>query len=132
MIYLFYFVFSLLFFFDCMNVRLAVKYVHVYTILEFTLLCLCLLNSSLTIHYVYWACCILGELLPEELLLFPVSRDLLFFPLVPIHVFSMYVFTMLKVIQTFRSIEIVLLNCWKDLNFELQRAFVMPYILLLY
>ena len=55
----------------------------------------------------------------------------LVFPLVPIHVFSMYVFTMLKVIQTFRSIEIVLLNCWKDLNFELQRAFVMPYIWLL-
>lgn len=55
MMYLFYFLSSLIFF-DCINVRLVVKLFPCFVTLEVTLLYLCLLNSSLTVHHVYWAC----------------------------------------------------------------------------
>lgn len=86
------------------------KYFHIFITLEVALLYFCLLNSSLTIHTVYSACCILAELpaLPS------VMWSLV--PLAPIQVISIYVFTILKVLQTFENTEIVLLSCWRDLN----------------
>lgn len=78
-------------------------------------------NTALTIHYVNW------HVFWQHYLLFPVSRDLLFFSLAT-HIFSMYVITMLKVIQIFQKY----LNCYVvpleggALHCELQRPLVMP------
>lgn len=74
------------------------KYFHIFITLEVTLLYLCLLNSSLTIRYVNWA------FILAALLAFLSVMWSLVLPLAPIYVFSMYVFTVLKFIRTFRNI----------------------------
>lgn len=92
------------FFFDCMNVRLSVKvcpcfyYFRSYSAV-FMSPKLFIDNSE----------CVLGMLYFGRTFAFPSVMWSLVFPLVPIHVFSMYVFTMLKVIQTS---EIFKLFCW--------------------